>query len=234
MKNLNLCIVFILFETLAFAQKSRLEFGIESGVNISKVQKYSWENIEVPLQSSSWLGGRQIAWSLRYRIAPKWRLKLEYGYVQKGWKGQRSQLLVFCGTGLTPEKVAQYQKENRDYLMTQQDNRLHFEKVPLLVEYSFWRQRMYAQFGGYWARQVFYESYFPNDFGASIGLGVKVQLFKWLRINLDTRYSHGFSDIFRETVTTDFGSFSVTNPVYEKAKGNQTLGINVGLFFTRH
>jgi hypothetical protein len=232
MKNLNLCIVLILFSTFAFAQKSRLEFGIEYGVNLSKVQKYEWLITQVPLQKRTWMGGFQAALSLRYRISEHWRVKMGLQGDKKGWKGQRGTQIGLCATGETPESLARMAEQYRQSLLAIKSNELLYNTVPLLVEYSFWHQRLYAELGGYWAQPVFDEKYFPNDFGASIGMGAKLKLFKWLRLNLETRYSHGFSNIFRETTTIEGTNFSY--PAEEKAKGNQTLAVNVGLFFTRH
>lgn len=105
--------------------------------------------------------------------------------------------------------------------------------MPLLAEYSFWHKRLYAEVGGYWAQPVFKEEYFPNDFGGSIGMGAKWKLFKWLRLNFETRYSHGFSNVFKEMATINTSNYSYSYLVDEKAKGNQTLAVNMGLFFSR-
>ena len=233
MKKWFLFTAFLWVTTFVFAQKSRLEFGIESGVNVSKIQKYEWLNTEVPLQSPTWLSGSQVALSLRYRISERWRLKTEFGGIQKGWKGQRGSY-GFCGTGATEAQLlANYQKYQKE-LSTPLSNDLVYTSIPLLAEYSFWQQKVYVQFGGYWAYQNYLEAMAANDFGGSIGLGAKFKLFKWLRLNFETRYSQGFSKVFRETATISYGNYSYAYPVEEKGWGNQTLAINMGLFFSWH
>jgi hypothetical protein len=234
MKNLNLLIAFILLPTLVFCQQSRLEFGIESGVNVSKVRKYEWLITDVPLEKPTWMSGFQVALSLKYRISEHWRLKIALEGDKKGWKGQRGAPTWFCATGQTPESLARMAEQYRQNLLVIQENPLFYNTVPFLAEYSFWHQRLYAEVGGYWARPVFKEEYVPNDFGGSIGMGAKLKLFKWLRLNLETRYSQGFSNIFRETAILSEPNYTYSYPVNEKAKGNQTLAVNMGLFFSWH
>jgi Outer membrane protein beta-barrel domain len=237
MTKFNLFIVFLCVTSFVSAQKSRFEFGIETGINVSKIQKFNWANREIPLQEPSLLMGKQVALSLRYRISEHWLLKTELSGIQKGWKGQRTPTTYWCATGLTSQQMAKLAEQYLEDLRTPKDNALYYMPIPLLIEYSFVKQRLYVQLGGYWAtRGYFYDDTMESkDIGGSIGIGAKLPLSKYLKLNFETRYSQGFSNVFKERITVNYGSgYSWSYPAEETGKVNQTLAINMGLFFTWH
>ncbi len=234
MKNFSLCIAFMLFSTVAFAQKPRFEWGFETGVNVSKIQKFDWVHTEAPFSAPSWLLGQQVALSARYRISDNWRLRTEFLVIQKGWKGQRLPTVFDCATGMTDQQLAEItEKHNRD-LRTPKANSLNYFSIPLLVEYTFLKQYLYVQAGGYWATRgpLSINTMEINDFGASLGIGAKIPLSEGLQFSFETRYAQGFSNVFKERNIGNYGSYSWDYPAEETGKGNQTLSLNVGLIFT--
>ena len=227
MKKSLLFLVFSFCLTCTFAQKSKFEWGITSGFNFSKIQKYTWDVTDVTLQDPSWRVGYQTSLAFRYRLSQHWAVRSDLAFIQQGWKGQQGNRSWLCGVGATDAILAAFQKAELERLTTIKDNRLDYLTIPLFLEYTFFKQRLYAQIGGYWAKTTGLSNYEGDykDKGISIGMGSRIQLCKRLKINLETTYIHGLSDVFS---VKDYYGY-----VYESGKGNRTIAVNLGLVFTR-
>ena len=228
MKKSLLFLIFSFCLTCTFAQKSKFEWGITSGFNFSKIQKYTWDVTDVTLQDPSWRVGYQTSLAFRYRLSQHWAVRSDLAFIQKGWKGQQGNRSGLCGVGATDAILAAFQKAELERLTTIKGNRLDYVSIPLLAEYTFFGQRLYTQIGGYWAYRTgpqLKSDWNYDDWGMRVGIGSHVQLFKHLKLNFETTYIHGLSDVFS---VKDYYGY-----VYESGKGNRTIAVNLGLIFTR-
>lgn len=228
MKKAVLLNLFCLLTMICIAQKSKFEWGSTVGLNMSTIEKYVWQRTDVPLDDPKNLLGRQIGLVFRYRFTPTWAIRTDVQLVEKGWKGQTDAASPIDFVGMTSQQIQAYYMRYYERLYAVQKNRLSYLTVPVCAEYSFWKQRLYAQIGGYWG--VLLDSPWDkaqktSDWGAMMGLGFRQPISNHWLINLETRYSHGFSTIY--------DSFDKSGKLPEQAKGNRSLVANIGFIFTK-
>ncbi|MBL7813855.1 MAG: outer membrane beta-barrel protein [Saprospiraceae bacterium] len=213
---------------VANAQKSKFEWGFETGFNVSKIQKYEWQRTDVPLDDEKWLEGVQFALNGRYRLSSHWAMSVAVQAIQKGWKGQTDVSTGPDNLGMTPREIELYYTRLYNRLSTPQKNRLSYLSVPLSLEYRFWEDRLYAQAGGYWALVIsspWEAIQKTHEWGANMGFGYRQVMNKHWTFSCGTVYQHGFSDIYN--------SFGNPNTLPELARGNRTLAANMGLSFRK-
>lgn len=228
MKKAFLLMTFCFLAIIVVAQKSKFEWGNTVGVNMSTIEKYVWQRTDVPLEDPQKLFGRQVGLVFRYRFTPTWAIRTDVQLIEKGWKGQTDVASPIDFVGMTSQQIQDFYIRYYERLYAAQKNRLSYLTVPVCVEYSFWKQRLYAQIGGYWG--VLLDSPWDkaqktSDWGAMVGLGFRQPINNHWLINFETRYSHGFSRIYN--------SVSNSGKLPEQAQGNRSLAANIGFIFTK-
>jgi hypothetical protein len=228
MKKAFLLMTFCFLAIIVVAQKSKFEWGNTVGINMSTIEKYVWQRTDVPLEDPQKLFGRQVGLVFRYRFTPTWAIRTDVQLVEKGWKGQTDVASPIDFVGMTSQQIQDFYIRYYERLYAAQKNRLSYLTVPVCVEYSFWKQRLYAQISVYWGVLLdspWYQAPKTSDWGAMVGLGFRQPINNHWLISFETRYSHGFSQIYN--------SVSNSGKLPEQAQGNRCLAANIGFIFTK-
>lgn len=226
MKKVFLLMTFCFWAIIAVAQKSKFEWGNTLGINMSTIEKYVWQRTDVPLDDPKNLLGRQIGLVCRYHFSQRWAIRTDMQLVEKGWKGQTDVASPIDFVGMTSQQIQDYYIRYYERLYAVQKNRLGYLAVPVCAEYSFWKQRLYAQIGGYWGLLMdspWDKAQKTSDWGAMVGLGFRQPISNHWLINFETRYNHGFSTIY--------DSFDRSAKLPEQAKSNRSLATNLVFVF---
>ena len=200
MKNLCSALIIILgWSITAFAQeKGTVEFGANLGYNTARVTTFRNEN-------TNSLSGINLGVSAEYYFSNRWGIKGKLIYDAKGWAGGFVQDL---GTG--------YRYPS--------DFKLNYITIPILANWHFGPKRnWYLNFGPYvgflMSAKTTYgnldvkEGFNANDFGLTLGIGVKIPVAPKLKLLLEYEGQSGYPDVFKSNsataVTNTRGSFNV-------------------------
>lgn len=202
-KQCFIILIILSLPLFAVAQNTNgvIEFGFNSGVNLSKVSD-SRSNSELAV-------GFNIGTSVDYFFSNRWSLKFKLVYDQKGWDNG------FVLDPTTDPMLPTY---------VETDFNLDYLTFPIMANWHFGKKRnWYLNFGPYagflvGAQETRFDSnlkedFSPTDFGISVGIGVKIPLSKGLKISFEYEGQEGVTNIFKyrsgSTYTNSRSSFNV-------------------------
>ncbi|WP_333601354.1 porin family protein [Flavobacterium sp.] len=187
--------------SLSAQKKGDVEFGFNIGYNNSSVADSR--------TSSDSGSGFNVGGAIDYYFSPAWSIKGKLIYDQKGWDNDVIQ-----------------DTNSGNYYPT--NFNVNYLTVPVMANWHFGKKRnWYLDFGPYFgflleAKDTRFgadvsDSFNTNDFGLSVGIGVKVPVSPKLKVFFELEGQGGMSDIFKDNPYS-----SVTN---------SRSSLNVGLNF---
>lgn len=206
-KAMNLkgyCSVLALGISIAtFGQNSKgdIELGVNSGINFSSVGNNEG-NSDVSTAFN-------LSASADYFFSSRWSLKSKLIYDKKGWDNG------FVENSSFDPSLQDSYKTNFN---------LNYLTIPVLASWHFGGKRnWYLHFGPYAgvllnAKETTFDTKLTKvfntmDFGASLGVGVKIPLSEKLKLSLEYDEQVGFLDIFKEnsgsSITNSRTSFNI-------------------------
>ncbi len=222
MKRILFIIIFINLILSSNGQKTKIEYGLESGLNISTAHG---SGVSTDYMSS--LSGLHVGSHLKINKSENWGLKFLLSYDKIGWTYKSLLIENNTSTGLV----------NADILF-----KLDYLNMPVLAEYSFGKKVKVNFDGGPFLGILLNNKIVTNlkqpippsqeassqissnnrktlNFGLSVGSGVQISVASKLKLDFNFRNNLGITNIYKSGSGT--GSTIKTN----------TFSILVGLTF---
>ncbi|WP_284652281.1 porin family protein [Flavobacterium terrisoli] len=173
---------------LSAQKKGDFELGFNAGYNISSATSY--------YVSTERGKGFNIGGSLNYYFTRSWSIEGKLIYDQKGWDNDR----------IEDDQGTSY---NSDY-------NLNYLTVPIMANYYFGddekdKKNWFIEFGPYAgfllsAKENRFgtdikESFYKNDFGLTLGAGVKIPVMDKFNMFFELEWQRGFTNIFNHAST---------------------------------
>jgi opacity protein-like surface antigen len=189
-KTIQVLLVTLLFSAVAKAQgRGNIEFGLNTGYNASYVNNY-YEYLD-------YRNGYNFGASLDFYFSQDWSLKVKAIYDKKGWNHD---LINVDGNNF----VTNYD--------------LTYLTVPVMANWHFGNYHdWYINFGPYIGFLMDAEdtrfgydikdSFNETDFGVALGLGVKIPISNYVKINLEYDMQAGLTDALVEDYGENISNF---------------------------